>query len=476
MSHGVTICDVTVLVVHRLPFVQVYSLAMSGAVYGDHNTTNAGLEVLEQLLQVPSSDLLLFLTSALTSPNIVINYWPAETVDMTESEQGELETSQLEEPLDTHFSSSFEEGKEQSLLNPSFCSSWPSGLSSAHSPTGSVDSWALSTASLPETHCMAHPESSSPLSDLVQFLLQRILSHSRVSVQSLGLTCLAAAVHLEPLCLPNLMGLHEFALSDDPKLASKMAWLLAKLTAAELRTTSGKLSECRWVSEACQLLGSILDSKVPVVLKAVCEALRVCLPSLLTCSQPRLAVSLLNKLLTLTSHSYWLLKVELLQTLSVLDYTLLTVEEPAISSKVLEQVVFPMLGDSDHRVRSAVASTLAELAWKVDVSADGWLGHALQQTAGLLCHMNTVPTLLSLAGIGSADKKFTPTIPSCLPYIVWRCTTSLAVAGNGLSQRGALEVLCTLADRYPPVTLPTLWAVSGSDCGLLELLLQLLRG
>lgn len=445
---------------------------MSSVVYGDHNTTNAGLEVMEQLLQVPSPDFLLFLSTPPTSPNTVINYWPGETIDSAEPELVDLETSQLEEPLDSHFSASVEEDREQSLLS----ASWPASLSSGHSPTSSIDSWALSTASLPETHCMARHNSSTPLIDLVQFLLERILTHSRVSVQSLGLTCLAAAVCLDPTCLSNLNGVREFATSEDPKLVSKTAKLLAELTAAEMCNASGQLTACQSVIEACQLLGAILDSEVPVVLKAVCEALRVCLPPLLACSHPKLALVLLNKLLTLTNHSYWLLKVELLQTLSVLDYTLLAVEEPAALSKVLDQVVFPMLGDSDHRVRAAVASTLTELAWKVDLSAEGWLGHARQRTTTLLRHMYAVPILLSLAGIGSADKKFTPIIPSSLPYIVWRCTTALAVAGDGLTQRGALEVLRTLADRYPPPTLPTLWGVSGNECGLLEMLLQLLRG
>ena len=63
--------------------------------------------------------------------------------------------------------------------------------------------------------------------------------------------------------------------------------LLAVLLRAVLRESRSEASGAI-VSEAAAALHALLNDSSPVVLKAVCESLRVCLPSLGTSSQPKL--------------------------------------------------------------------------------------------------------------------------------------------------------------------------------------------
>lgn len=57
----------------------------------------------------------------------------------------------------------------------------------------------------------------------------------------------------------------------------------------------------------------------------------------------------MHKLLPLAESSYWLTKVELLQTLGCLDYTILPLYDKTLPEVVLNQVVFKLVGDSDFR-------------------------------------------------------------------------------------------------------------------------------
>jgi hypothetical protein len=97
-----------------------------------------------------------------------------------------------------------------------------------------------------------------------------------------------------------------------------------------------------------QLLDFISDH-TPTVLKSVCEALRLCLPALLLSTQPSKILDIIYRLLPLGEIAYWLTKVELLQTLGCLDYTVLSTLDKALPQVILNRVVFRLIGDSDYR-------------------------------------------------------------------------------------------------------------------------------
>jgi len=66
------------------------------------------------------------------------------------------------------------------------------------------------------------------------------------------------------------------------------------------------------------------------------------------------AVTILYQLLPLCDSSYWLTKVELLQTLACLEFTSLAVTDNQLPHRVLKGIVFTLLADSDHRYACAV--------------------------------------------------------------------------------------------------------------------------
>lgn len=60
-------------------------------------------------------------------------------------------------------------------------------------------------------------------------------------------------------------------------------------------------------------------------------------------------VDIVHKLLPLGESSYWLTKVELLETLSCLDFTVLSFYDAQITEVILQSIVFKLIGDSDYR-------------------------------------------------------------------------------------------------------------------------------
>ena len=62
-------------------------------------------------------------------------------------------------------------------------------------------------------------------------------------------------------------------------------------------------------------------------------------------------VDILHKLLPLSESPYWLTKVELLQTLGCLNFTILALLQKKMPEIVLNGVVFKLIGDNDYRYK-----------------------------------------------------------------------------------------------------------------------------
>lgn len=447
---------------------------------------------MEQLFYTATPEFTYFLTTPLSTASPAPSYWSMDLSDSLAVDEQELDnSSQLDIPIDSYFDTQEEATDEAELTSASTSTlkkipnqqsalSIPLQLTPGRtSSIASIDSWSPTSDPLNEEALITGASTeTAPLPDLVQYLFQFSLTHKRVSVQSIALACVAAAVRLQPSCLASLESLIDLAMAEDPKLVGRTAAIFAHLIAAELIRGSGDLSSCRadMIKQSCDLLEDIMGRDVAIIQKAVCESLRTCLPPLLSSSAQPLVSKLLHQLMKLHTSSYWLLKVELLQTLAVLDYSCLAMIDAGLPSSILNDVVFSLIGDSDHRVRSAVAACVVELVANVDLSHHPTLfaAHSLaQKTFG---HLNTGSVNISLAGIGNVGAQLTPSTPSSLDHVVWRCTSLLGAAGDPYSQRGALEMCVCLAQRYPPPTFPALWGCTGSSCGLLELVLQLIRG
>lgn len=60
-------------------------------------------------------------------------------------------------------------------------------------------------------------------------------------------------------------------------------------------------------------------------------------------------LDIVHKLLPLGESSYWLTKVELLQTLGCIDFTILSLFDKNVAEVILKHVVFKLIGDGDYR-------------------------------------------------------------------------------------------------------------------------------
>ena len=464
--------------------------------YGEHNTIIMALETIEHLLMSASHELYLFLTSALSNPSVTPNFWSVDSLDTTSLEDKSETGSQLEAPCDYYFD--LEDSGD--MTTPSSTTPTPTTPSSTtfstqnikqspkilhrsinHSgriPSNtSLDSWTSPFNILSENACLTSRTSLIPLQDLIRYIYENILTHQRVSVKSAGLSVLSASLHVDHKFINDFSDLQVFFEAEDPKLLSCATTLVSNFIAIELKSCDRQFNQCRpLVGVACQRLLRVFDSDVSIVLKAACESLRLCLPLLLSCTQPNEGIKLLRKLINVIEVNYWLLKVELLQTLAVVDYAQLAVVEPSLLSVILEDIVFPLLSDSDHRVRTATCNTLTQLARTLNYTQQPLFLLAQQHIKSSFGHLSTKPAQMSLAGIGRVESQVTPAIPSCLESIVWMCTVVLGSSEDHFGQKGALEALCVLAEEYPPPTFPSMWSVNGSECGLLEMILQYLRG
>ncbi|CAI8011401.1 Huntingtin [Geodia barretti] len=266
-------------------------------------------------------------------------------------------------------------------------------------------------------------------STCLQYLTESVLVGKRVSALSVGLACLTSCADLAPSLLPSLSPYLPFTVHPDPKLKSRSAKLLAVLLRALLRESRGEASS-PLVSEAAAALHSVLTDSSPVVLKAVCESLRICLPSLAASSQPKLAVELVEPLLAAaSSSSYWLAKVELLRTLACLPLTALALSLPSLPHSLLSLCVFPLLGDTDHRVRTAAAEAVSLLVPSLQLTSDQVLAHAHWEVSREFPPLHSSTPQLSLASVGMHSCKITPPNPSgfaalplgsCMPQ-AWGC-------------------------------------------------------
>lgn len=165
-------------------------------------------------------------------------------------------------------------------------------------------------------------------------------------------------------------------------------------------------------------------------------------------------MDIVHRLLPLGEISYWLTKVELLQTLGCLDYTSLSLFDKKISEVILNRVVFKLIGDTDYRfvvyniihtymklyvmdiyptphlrvitrslhncrVRSMACECLVSLASTLTVDGNPLLAHLKIESGSLFSHFLSTRIEFSVSGI--ADTLIKPTIlpPIGLGHVLW---------------------------------------------------------
>ena len=448
-----------------------------------------------QLISNAPSDLAHWMASPLTTGSAPHNLWKEDYISPTEEQPGE------EEPLIADDIGNGDggggDGAGAKVLasdsSEEMLSLGVKGPGIAKRITKAVQSGAAPLSCLPEHACLVAsggddkdspplPTPAIPIDNLCIFVQTSVLTNPKVSVQSLGLGTLAAAVAIRPAALVDLASAHSFSVASDPKLRGNSVKLAASLVSAELRAARGEVPLCRpLVEEACELIGRMVRDDAPVVLKSLCEALQVCLPAMTSSSSPKRAISLLRSVLPLSSSSYWLTKVELLQTLSPLEFTSLSAVDPSLPRAVLRGIVLPLLSDSDHRVRGAAAEALVSLVPRLKLTPRGELAHATRESCRVFSHLLPSHVQLTMAGIQETRSKHRPERPLCLDEVLDHLVNNLSSSLDQTLQKGCLEALHALVAHYPPAALPWAWGCEGGrggggTCTTLQLSLSLLTG
>ncbi len=148
-------------------------------------------------------------------------------------------------------------------------------------------------------------------------------------------------------------------------------------------------------------------------------------------------LDILYKLLPLCESPYWLTKVELLQTLSCLDFTIIALFEENVPESILSDVVFKLIGDNDYRyvrmfiycfhsfppplinrVRSMACECLVSLVSKLTLDGNPLLAH-LKRNTRLFSHLYLTEIEFSFAGVTDTLVKQNILPPIGLDHILW---------------------------------------------------------
>ncbi|KAL5022595.1 hypothetical protein ScPMuIL_001750 [Solemya velum] len=222
----------------------------------------------------------------------------------------------------------------------------------------------------------------------------------RVSLKVLSLLCLTSAFNISPEMFLGKVSMDEadaksqdvvdicqFSSHSDPQLKGNIAILLGVLIHSALQQGSGDF--LAWLKQnqkakdfisldfMVQTVLGVLDDSSFVAVRLALMALRLCLDDMLKSIHSDTALRVLLKFLEIKNNPYWLVKVELLELISSINYTIVHYLETIcvhvqrgsnhylakmnLQEKFLSSIVLIFLGDEDARVRHAAALCFVNL-------------------------------------------------------------------------------------------------------------------
>ncbi|XP_074614489.1 huntingtin-like isoform X2 [Acropora palmata] len=324
-------------------------------------------------------------------------------------------------------------------------------------------------------------------------------SSVRVSVKSLALLCIAQVVRLHPEAFLARMlpesssesgeeGLHRsspqlvrdvllFSGHGDPQLRGSLAAVIGNVIRSGLEM--GRLDFDMWCIDNCQeletvplvledlisVLKTILQDESSVAIRQACISLKSCLSLLCSSKHSRVALDLLDAILSLRNNSYWLVKVELLEILEDVDFRQLMfltnklkhqnpkrhrLFKDSLQDDVLDKVLFHLLEDDDIRVRQAAAKCFANLVprffFSLNNDAHSVIISAAQSQISCLSIQDPHYRTHNQAVINSN-----------LSRVVLLVTSRLNHATSRTTMLGCVHLLSLLAETFPVTSYPDAW-------------------
>ncbi|XP_068709184.1 huntingtin-like [Montipora foliosa] len=329
-------------------------------------------------------------------------------------------------------------------------------------------------------------------------------SSVRVSVKSLALSCLGQVVRLHPEAFfvrifpesssesdeedfhrssPQLVrDVLLFSGHGDPQLRGSLAAVIGNVIGTVLE--KGRLDFDTWSIDNCQemetvplaledlisVLKAILQDESPVAIRQACISLKSCFSLLCSSKHSRVALDLLDAILSLRSNSYWLVKVELLEILEDVDFrqlmfltNKLEYQNPKrdrlfkfnLQEDILDKVVFHLLEDDDIRVRQAAAKCFIRLVPRLFFSLNNDVRSMVISAAQ--------SQICSLSLHESHCKAHTQSVVNAnLSRVVLLVTSRLNHATSRTAMLGCVHLLSLLAESFPVASFPDAWGCSVS--------------
>ncbi|XP_035993085.1 huntingtin isoform X2 [Fundulus heteroclitus] len=338
----------------------------------------------------------------------------------------------------------------------------------------------------------------------------------RVSVKALAVSCVGAAaalhpeaffnpLYLEPLdgvpvaeqqYISDILGLVEHG---DPQIRGATAILCAAIIQAALTKTRYNIHT--WLAgvhtatgnplslvDLVPLLQRTLKDDSSVTCKMACGAVRHCIATLCSSTLSELGLRLVIDLFALRDSSYWLVRTELLETLSELDFRLINFLERKtetlhkgdhhytgrlrIQDRVLNDVVLHLLGDDDPRVRRVAASAVSRLVPRLFFDCDQGqvdpvVAIARDQSSvylQLLMHETQPPSQFTVStitrtyrGYSSSNSVSDVSLENNLSRVVTAVSHAFTSSTSRALTFGCCEALCLLASNFPVGTWSTGW-------------------
>ncbi|XP_076357189.1 huntingtin isoform X3 [Tachypleus tridentatus] len=339
----------------------------------------------------------------------------------------------------------------------------------------------------------------------------------RVSIKALAMSCLGSVLSLYPSAFfldiyksselmkqcesqQKICEVLHFTKHSDPHLRGHTALLIGLFLKSAL--SSWGVWWDKWSRSNCEVgqtstleLAEIVDKLLQVTKDHSAIACRMavlafkhCLISLLQCSEGHLGLRVLDALLVLKDIPYWLVKVELLEVLGDIPFSVVQyleesckkIKKNSIQPKTLNYqerflrgVVIPLLGEEDFRVRQMAASTIFRLVPHLFYPTDhphhdpivavakekttsfflnsvlpNLVGSVHPLVHGLVHPFNYKETILPFSSTEASLSRIISILSKCL---LTSCSRHMTY--------GCCQALCQLSEKYLVTVFTTAWGI-----------------
>nr|XP_022340193.1 huntingtin-like isoform X2 [Crassostrea virginica] len=328
----------------------------------------------------------------------------------------------------------------------------------------------------------------------------------RVSIKALALGCISYTMTIRPQILfmnvfKNVTEDNDQLIKDvllyashiDPQLKGTATLIIGNLIKSALSRGRGDFS--KWVEEfTCEssvtiehlkeIILNIVEDESSVAVRLALLGVRKCLSLLLLGTHSPIGVEAVLKLLSIQNNPYWLVKVELLDLFSSLNFNVLNHLESCctevqkgtnhflgklhLQDRILTFVI-EMLGSDDIRVRHCASETLVKIVPKLFYSCDHpqhdpIITESRLHTEKMLCPMvsdlvlNPPPLVLGLTKPFSvSNRSVSSHIESNLSRVVIAALHQLNMSQSKHLTYGCCHALFLLSEAFPATLYAHSW-------------------